>query len=68
MIVLELCDLILVRHELEAMVRIGVPIILLGGVTELNQKLIRDFQWAAILQRPFTIGAVADAVEKLIRG
>lgn len=66
-IILELCDLPLERHEIEAMVRIGVPIILLGGSTELNQKLIREFQWAAILQRPFTIGTVADAVEKLVR-
>lgn len=68
LIVLELCDLILERHELEALVRIGVPIILLGGVTELNQKLISDFQWTATIQRPFTIGTVADAVEKFMRG
>lgn len=44
LIVLELCDPIIERHELEALVRIGVPIILLGGVMESNQKLISDFQ------------------------
>jgi hypothetical protein len=67
MIVLELCDLILKRQELEALTLIGVPIIAIGGAVELNQKLIHEFTWAVLIQRPFTVGTVADTVEELIR-
>lgn len=65
-IVLEICDLVLKRHELEALIRIGVPVIAMGGAVELSQKLIHEFTWAVLIQRPFTIGTVADIVEELI--
>ncbi|MGQ3684560.1 MAG: hypothetical protein ACUBOA_06045 [Candidatus Loosdrechtia sp.] len=68
MIILELCGLDLKRNELEDLIMIGVPVILLGGAVELNEKLVREFKWAAVMQRPFTIGNVADIAEQLLKG
>ena len=44
--------------------RIGVPVILLTGVYE-DMELTQRHQWAAVLRRPFTIGQVAETVERL---
>lgn len=67
MFILELCGLDLKRNELEALMRIGVPVIVLGGAVELHEKLVNEFRWAAVIQRPFTIGKVADVVGQLIQ-
>lgn len=67
-IVLELFELTLKRNELETLVHTGVPIIFLGGTIELNERLIREYTWAAVIRRPFTIVTVVDVVEKLLRG
>ena len=45
----------------------AIPIVLPGGAVELTQSRIEGFEWAAVMQRPFAIGAVADAVEKLLK-
>lgn len=65
-IVLELVGLPVKKDELDVLTRTGIPVILLGGATELNGPLIRESKWAAVLQRPFTIGKVADLAEELI--
>jgi hypothetical protein len=67
MLILELCGLDLKRNELEALMRTGVPVIVLGGAVELHEKLVNEFRWAAMIQRPFTIGKVADIVGQLIQ-
>jgi hypothetical protein len=66
LIVLELRGLSHKHDELDALAQIAIPIIALGGTVELNQEWIKQFEWAAVLRRPFTIGNVADVVEELV--
>ena len=66
LIVLELRGLSHKHDELDALAQIAIPIIALGGAVELNAEWVKQFEWAAVLQHPFTIGNVADAVEGLI--
>ncbi len=66
-IVLELREQDLHREILGPLAEAGVPIVILGGIKELNEPAIQEFAWAAVLKRPFTIGAVADQVEELAR-
>jgi DNA-binding NtrC family response regulator len=65
-IVLELRDQVLTRSVLEALADSKMPVIALTGVLELNNPLVRDFNWAAVLSRPFALGNVADAVERVL--
>jgi hypothetical protein len=65
-IVLELCGLALQRDELEDTGRFGVPIVVLGGAVELNTPLVSEFDWEAMVQRPFAIGQVVDVVEAIL--
>ena len=51
--------------ELEALTRIGAPIVLLTGVYE-NRESVDKHRWAEVLRRPFTIGQVAETVERLL--
>jgi AmiR/NasT family two-component response regulator len=67
-IVLELRGQQLEEDALGRLCAAGAPIVVLGGAVELNDPAVRNRQWAAVLRRPFTIGAVADAVEKLLAG
>jgi hypothetical protein len=64
-IVLEIKNLAYQSREVDELVRIGAPIILLTGVYE-DRKLADEHRWAAVLRRPFTIGQVVQAVERLI--
>jgi hypothetical protein len=64
-IVLELCGQDLSRETLGAFAEAGVPILILGGTRELNEPAIKEFAWAKVMRRPFTLGAVADEVEEL---
>jgi FixJ family two-component response regulator len=63
-IVLEIKNLQYRGAELDELLRIGVPVILLSGVYE-EMELARRHQWAAVLRRPFTVGQVAQTAERL---
>jgi DNA-binding NtrC family response regulator len=65
-IVLELRDQVVTRSALEALADSKLPVIALAGTLELNTPLIRNFTWAAVLSRPFSLGDVADAVERVL--
>jgi hypothetical protein len=67
-IVLELRGLAFGRHELRALARAGIPTVLLGGAVELNEELVGEFEWAAVMQRPFAVGAVVAVVEEVSKG
>jgi len=67
-IVLELRDQVLTPLTLEALADSKIPVIVLASVLELNDPLVRDFAWAAVLSRPFALGNVADAVERVLAG
>ncbi|HXG68694.1 MAG TPA: hypothetical protein VNO70_26595 [Blastocatellia bacterium] len=66
-IVLELRGQHMKKESLGALARSGVPVIILGGAAELREPVVNEFDWAAVMRRPFTIGAVADKVEELAR-
>ena len=67
LIVLELFELEADRPEIAAVARLGIPTIVLGGAVQMNEQWIRGFEWADVVQRPFTVGEVADRVERLIK-
>ena len=65
-IVLELRDQVLRREDLETFALSGIPTVLLGGAIEFNHPILHEFNFAAMIHRPFTLGAVADDVIKLL--
>jgi len=65
-IILELFGLDADEDDISSLGRIGVPIIVLGGAVELNREIVKNSEWAATIQRPFTIGKVSDMVEELV--
>ncbi len=65
LIVLELRGQSFSQNDLDVLAQSGIPAVALGGAVELNQKSIRRFKWGAVLQRPLSIGNVADVVEGL---
>ena len=67
-ILVELRDLAATDGEPVTLARGGIPVMALGGSLELNAEWVRDFKWAGIVQRPCTIGQVADRIERLLAG
>jgi DNA-binding NtrC family response regulator len=65
LVILELRCLAAQPSQIKALVRLNMPKILLGGAVELNEPWINKGEWDEIIQRPFTIGKVVDAVENL---
>jgi len=63
-IVLEIKNLQYQGAELDELLRIGAPVILLSGVYE-DMESPRRREWAAVLRRPFTVGQVAQTAERL---
>lgn len=64
LIVVELRDLEYTPDDLAALEIAGIPVILLGGAIELANPAVSERTWDAVIARPFTIGVVADRVEK----
>ena len=62
--VLEIKNLQYQGAELDELLRIGAPVILLSGVYE-DMESARRREWAAVLRRPFTVGQVAQTAERL---
>lgn len=65
-LVVDLCGQMVSRQTVTMLAEAGVPTILLGGAAELNDRALGEFAWAAILRRPYTIGAVAGTLRRLI--
>jgi DNA-binding NtrC family response regulator len=66
--VLELREQDIKQEELDKLIRTGIPLIVLGGETELNDKIIKKMHHrAAVMKRPLTIGEVADKVEEILK-
>ena len=65
-IVLGLRGMAFERGDLDTLARSGIPVVPLGGAAELKDTAVSGVEWARVMQRPFTIGAVADAVEQLL--
>jgi hypothetical protein len=65
-IVLELRDQYIEPGQLDTLARSGIPVLLLTGVFEANERLANAYSWAGVMRRPFTIGSVADKVQKIV--
>jgi len=55
LIVLELFELEADRPEIAAVASLGIPTIVLGGAVQMNEQWIRGFEWADVVERPFTV-------------
>lgn len=53
-------------QQLDALLRGGFPVLAIGGAREWASESLRARPWAAFLRRPLTVGAIADAVERLL--
>jgi DNA-binding NtrC family response regulator len=65
-LVLELRGQNLTPEAIEMIRKLRIPTILLGGDSELNDPMILQNQWHTVLRRPFSLGTVADLVEKIV--
>ncbi len=65
-IVLELFGLSPKQNEFDMLTSTGIPVLILCGAAELNDAPVRNHKWAAVLQRPFSIGDVVTAVDRLL--
>ncbi len=52
--------------ELQKLAASNVPIVLLAGALEMQQPEIMQFEWAALMKRPVTLGQIADEVETIV--
>jgi DNA-binding NtrC family response regulator len=66
LIVLELRGQNLTSELLEALRNLQVPIVALGGNVELNDPLVQQQQWHAVLKRPVSLGNIAEVVQKIL--
>ena len=63
-IALESRDLAIEARLLDAIMRPGIPVILLVGAVEANDRVVKQYHWAAVMTRPIRIGAIADKVQE----
>ncbi len=66
-IVLDLNNQLITGDLLSALEQHATPTIILGGMLEIEDPLIRHFSWAAVLKRPFTIGDVVAVLDRVVR-
>ncbi|HXG59611.1 MAG TPA: hypothetical protein VNL91_11360 [Thermoanaerobaculia bacterium] len=62
LVVIDVRDQTLDRRSLDALFAIGVPVIAIAGVPEINDPLLGEYPWAALLRRPVSIGEIAARV------
>jgi hypothetical protein len=66
LIIVESRDQDLTRQVLEAIRELHTATVLLGGMIELNDPVIRNGDWDVVLKRPFSLGKVADVVQSVL--
>jgi hypothetical protein len=66
LVVVDLAALEVEPRLLGALGQAGAPVLGVAGAAAAEDQLVRGFPWAALLRRPVTLGAIADAVERLI--
>ena len=62
-IILELRDQYVEPSLIDALVGSEVPVVLLTGAFERDERINEGHGWAAVMKRPFTVGSVADKVQ-----
>lgn len=67
-IVMELRDQYVEPSLIDALMGSGVPVVLLTGAIERDERIKEGYGWAAVMKRPFTVGSVADKVQEIADG
>ena len=65
-IVVDLCGQEVSRGALQELAGSTIPTIILGGQAELNDPLIKEHTWTAMLKRPIMLGEIADLIERIV--
>lgn len=65
-IIVDLRQLSPTRIHLQNLAHKQIPMVALGGEMELEQPLVKEVHWTAVLKLPFTIRDVCAVVEKLV--
>jgi len=65
-IVLELRGQSVNDNALDLLAGTNIPLLLLGGSTELNHPSVQKAKAAAILKRPITLGKIADVLQGIV--
>ena len=67
-LVLDLRGQSVAEADFEKLAASSINVVIVGGAVELQQPGVGSRPWAAVLQRPITLGEIADAVERIISG
>jgi hypothetical protein len=67
LIVLELRNQPLRKIEMDQLMRFEIPVVTLAGLPELQEPLLQQYSWAAILRRPISIGAICNQIKALLQ-
>ncbi len=67
LVVIDLHEQVADDRLLDALFSAGAPVVAVGGGTEAGDARLRGRPWARWLQRPLTLGAIADAAVAVIR-
>ena len=67
LVILDLQDQSLDERALGTLLGAAIPVVAVAGATGAADARVRDRSWAAFLRRPLTLGAIADAVGRLVR-
>jgi hypothetical protein len=65
-VVLELRDQAIETRLMDIIMKMGIPMILLEGLVEANEPVVKQYHWAAVMKRPTSIGAIADKVQEIV--
>src|SRR5215469_3579892 len=65
-LILELRGQDLTNHSLQILEDLAIPTIVLGGGADLNDPRVQNRKWNVVFRRPFSLGEVADVVERLV--
>ena len=66
LVVVDLDGQELKERDLVALLSARIPVLAIGGSTEAEDERRRTRGWAKFLQRPLTLGEIADEVERLV--
>jgi len=65
-LILELRGQNLTNQSLQILENLAIPTIVLGGRADLNDPLVQNRKWSVVFRRPFSLGQVADVVERIV--
>jgi len=65
-LILELRGQNLTNQSLQILEDLAIPTIVLGGRADLNDPLVQNRKWSVVFRRPFSLGQVADVVERIV--